>query len=70
MAQRKNKLIKDKLSQNNSSKSIIYSNKVGIPKGFVMFNSVEQQNLIINKKADKSKPASYYSLTFNYCDCL
>jgi len=65
----RNKLIKNKL-KDNSSKNLNYSNKVCLPKGFVMFNSVEQQSLIINKKADKSKPASYYSLTFNYCDCL
>jgi len=70
MPEHKNKLLKNKLLKGNSSKSINCSNKVGIPKGFVMFNSVEQQNSIINKKADKSKPSSYYSLTFNYCDCL
>ena len=70
MAQRKNKLTKNKLTLDNSSKSMNYPNKIGIPKGFVIFNSIEQQNSIINKKADKSKPASYYSLTFNYCDCL
>ena len=69
MPDSKNKLIKNK-SKDNSSKSLNFSNKVGLPKGFVMFNSVEQQSLIINKKADKSKPSSYYSLTFNYCDCL
>lgn len=69
MPSRQNKLIKNK-SKDNSVKNLNNSNKVGLPKGFVMFNSVEQQSLIINKKADKSKPASYYSLTFNYCDCL
>lgn len=69
MPPRQNKLIKNK-SKDNSLKNLNNSNKVGLPKGFVMFNSVEQQSLIFNKKADKSKPASYYSLTFNYCDCL
>ena len=64
MGQRKNKSTKDKSSK------IKYPMKVGIPKGFVVFNSVEQQNAIMNKKADKNKPASYYSLTFDYSNYL
>ena len=58
-----NKMRKNKSRATNN-------NKVGIPKGLVILNSIEQQNEIFNKKVDQNKSSSYYSLSFNYSDCF
>jgi hypothetical protein len=59
MSNNENKLNKD------IQKKKYYLNEVCVPKGCIKFNSVEQQNKIFNKKANKNEKSSYYSLNFN-----